>query len=349
MTFAYPVFLQLGVGVALLVVVGLLSHSRRRRRLANFLGGPRGAGRVSHSDLYRLRTERIALLVVAALTLAGAAAEPDRAGSDTAGGAPELPKSVVLAIDVSASMQATDVSPTRLARAVQLAGETLDRAEGARVGLLLFAGKGYILAPPTADITALVFLLRGVTPTTVSAQDPGSRVSAGIREASALLSADSESGDRSIVLITDGEAGERDEEIEAAVQSAVAEGISIHTVGVGTLRGGEMSLPRATYQMGGPVLDGMGAPGVSRLQEPLLRRIAEEGRGEYTRAEDNGGLRRVYRAIEPTTRNQIGGPTLAGFDLTFALASVGLLLLLIDSLWDVSGGRGQRVRRGREG
>ena len=348
MTFAYPVFLRIGVGVALLVVIGLLSHSRRRKKLADFLGGPRGAGRVFHLDLYHLRTERILLLVVAALALAAAAAEPTRAGRNPEASTPDQTRSVVLAIDVSASMQATDVSPTRLARAVQLAEETLDRAEGSRVGLLLFAGQGYTLAPPTADIAALVFLLRGVTPTIVSAQDPGSRISAGIRSASGLLSADSEAAERTIVLITDGEAGESDEEIEAAVQSAVANGISLHTIGVGTLRGGEMSLPGGVYQMAGPVLDGLGAPGVSRLQEPLLRRIARDGGGEYARAEDGGGLRRVYGAIEPSFRSQAAGATRAGSDIAFVLASFGLLLLLLDSFWDESSRWRKSVRRGGE-
>ena len=342
MTFLYPVFLQLGAGVALLIILGFASHARRRRRLANFLGGRRGAGRVSASNLYRLRTERILLLVVAVLALAGATAEPSWLGGGGGVTPPQSRTSVVLAIDVSASMQATDLFPTRLAQAVRVAGEVLERAEGTRVGLLLFAGKGYTLAPPTEDIEALAFLLRGVTPTIVSAQDPGSLLSAGIRDASTLLSAREGTGARAVVLISDGEAGEPDEEIAAAVRDAGADGVSVYTVGVGTLRGDEMALPRGTYQMGGPVLDVTGAPGISRLQEPLLQRIAQEGGGEYARAEDGAALRRMYQALRPTARQQMVGPDLTGLDLTLVLASAGLLLLLLDSLLEIPT-RGRRM------
>lgn len=342
MIFLYPVFFQLGAGVALLIILGFVSHARRRRRLANFLGGRRGARRVSASNLYRLRIERIVLLVSAVLALAGAATEPGWLGGEGGLAAPQPRTSVVLAIDVSASMQATDLFPTRLAQAVQIAGEVLERAEGTRVGLLLFAGKGYTLAPPTEDIEALTFLLRGVTPTIVSAQDPGSLLSAGIQDATTLLSAQDGMGARAVVLISDGEAGEANEEIMAAVRDARADGVSVHTVGVGTLQGGEMLLPRGTYQMGGLVLDITGAPGISRLQEPLLQRIAQEGGGEYARAEDSAALRRMYRALQPGVQQQMVGPYLAGSDLTFVLASAGLLLLLLDSLLEAPV-RGRRM------
>ncbi len=341
MTLLYPVFIQVGLGVALLVVVGLVKQARRRRSLADFLGGPRGAGRVSGANLYRRRTERIALVAVAALALASAAAEPNLLESEAGDHSMDATKSVVLAIDVSASMQATDVAPTRLAQAVRIAGEILGRAEGNRVGLLLFAGKGYTLAPPTEDIQALRFLLRGVTPTIVSARDPGSLLSVGIREATALLSAEAESDTKVLVLLTDGEAGEADGEVAAAVREAV-ETVAVHTIGVGTLRGGEMSLPTGAYQMGGPVLDVRSVRGVSRLQQRVLRSIARDGGGQYARPEDGGGMRAIYRAVAPEERTRIPGVGRGHVDLTSVLATAGLVLLLLDSLLEVPT-RGRRL------
>lgn len=337
MTFANPVFLQLGVGLALLVPVGLWSHARRRRRLAEFLGGPRAATRLSGTDLYRLRLERMFLLGLAALALAAAAAEPRWQAPEVE--PPPPIRSVVLAIDVSASMQAVDVSPTRLAQVVQVARELLATLERDRVGLLLFAGAAYPLAPPTRDHEALDYLLRGLTPTIASFADPGTLVSVGIHEALRLFGDEGEhDGGRSIIVIGDGEAGEAEAAVTAAVEAAVAEGIVVHAIGIGTERGAGMVPPKGSYRAGRRILDARGAPAVSRLRVPLLRRIAEAGGGGYAAATDAAGLRSVHSAFEAPVREPVlqeAPPIWAGLDLTFYLALATLLCLLIESLLDV--------------
>ena len=355
-TFLDPWFLQIGVGLSALVLVGLRSHARRRRRLADFLGGRRAVHRLSRSNLYRLRVERALLLGMGGLALAAAAAEPHWSGS------PELPpvKSVILAIDVSASMQATDVAPTRLARATEVAGELLDALEDHRVGLLLFAGTGYPIAPPTRDHQALRFLLEGVTPTIASAWDPGSLLSAGIEEGVALLErqtlltvepdgpavdadpvAQEREGERLIVLLTDGEAGESDEDVSRAVEAAVEAGIGIHTIGVGTEQGAGMIIPTNAYQFGGPVLDATGAPSTSRLREPPLRALAAAGGGRYANAGSGAQLRALTGDLQTSEsiseRNpDEETPGWARYDLPFLLGLGALVLILIESLLDVT-------------
>lgn len=355
-TFLDPWFLQIGVGLSALVLVGLRSHARRRRRLADFLGGRRAVHRLSRSNLYRLRVERALLLGMGGLALAAAAAEPHWSGS------PELPpvKSVILAIDVSASMQATDVAPTRLARAAEVAGELLDALEDHRVGLLLFAGTGYPIAPPTRDHQALRFLLEGVTPTIASAWDPGSLLSAGIEEGVALLErqtlltvepdgpavdadpvAQEREGERLIVLLTDGEAGENDEDVSRAVEAAVEAGIGIHTIGVGTEQGAGMIIPTNAYQFGGPVLDATGAPSTSRLREPPLRALAAAGGGRYANAGSGAQLRALTGDLQTSEsiseRNpDEETPGWARYDLPFLLGLGALVLILIESLLDVT-------------
>lgn len=355
-TFLDPWFLQIGVGLSALVLVGLRSHAGRRRRLADFLGGRRAVQRLSRSNLYRLRVERALLLGIGGLALAAAAAEPHWSGS------PEVPpvKSVILAIDVSASMQATDVAPTRLARATEVAGELLDALEDHRVGLLLFAGTGYPIAPPTRDHQALRFLLEGVTPTIASAWDPGSLLSAGIEEGIALLQrqtlltvepdgpavdadpvAREREGERLIVLLTDGEAGESDEDVSRAVEAAVEAGIGIHTIGVGTEQGAGMIIPTSAYQFGGPVLDATGAPSTSRLREPPLRALATTGGGRYANAGSGAQLRALMGELQTSEsiseRNpDEETPGWARYDLPFLLGLGALVLILIESLLDVT-------------
>ena len=369
-TFLDPWLLQVGVGLTALVLVGLRSHAGRRRRLADFIGGRRAVDRLSRSDLYRLRVERALLLGIGGLALAAAAAEPHWSGS------PELPpvKSVILAIDVSASMQAADVAPTRLARAVEVAGEVLDALEDHRVGLMLFAGTGYPIAPPTHDHRALRFLLEGVTPTIASAYDPGSLLSVAIEEGVSLLErqaplavetdgladgvgqlvvgtglpaaragqlAQERAGGRLIVLVTDGETGENDEDVSRAVEVAVEAGIGIHTIGVGTEQGAGMIIPASPYQFGGPVLDVTGAPSTSRLREPPLRDVAAAGGGRYANARNGAQLRALTGELQasgsiPEPNPDDETPGWARYDLPFLLGLGALVLILIESLLDMT-------------
>jgi Ca-activated chloride channel family protein len=327
-TFLRPEFLTLGGLVAIVVLVGWWAHASRRRRLAEFLGGRRAVARVSpRSNLYRFQIERLFLIGGAVLAAAAAAAEPE-SWDTTNPTAPE--RSVVLAIDVSASMQASDVSPTRLDRAVQVAGELIQRLGDQRVGLLLFSGTAYTLAPPTRDVETVRHFLSGVTATVASAHDPGTLMSVAIREAAALWTRPPEVGEvRSIVLIGDGDAGEPGEVVVEAARAAAARGLHVHVVGVGTERGSGMVMPSAPYQIEAPVLTETGSPASSRLDEALLERVAEGGVGRYAHADDRGALDDLGDWLTPA-------PPLASlwlhYDLPFVLIAGALVGLLVESL-----------------
>jgi Ca-activated chloride channel family protein len=330
-TFLRPGFLTLGALMAIVVLVGWWAHARRRRRLAEFLGGRRAAARLSpRSDLYRFQVERLALVGGAVLAAAAAAAEPE-SWNTTGPGVPE--RSVVLAIDVSASMQAADVPPTRLDRAVQVADELLQRVGDQRVGLLLFAGTVYTMGPPTRDIATIRHFLSGVTGTIASAHDPGTLMTVAIREAASQWTQPSQPGEvRSIVLIGDGDAGEAEEAVVEEARAAAARGMHVHVIGVGTERGSGMMMPPAPYQIEGPVLTATGSPATSRLDEALLTRVAEAGVGRYARADDQRALDDLGDWLTPL-------PMLSSwwlhFDLPFVLIAGALMGLLVESLLGV--------------
>ena len=331
MTFGDPGFLLVTVLVVLVVVGAHARHARRRRRLGDFFGGARGATRVSASGLYGARSGRLLLLGLATLALGLGAAGPLQPPPGTP--APDARSgSAVIAVDVSVSMQAADVRPTRLGRAVEAAETLLGGLQETRVGLVLFAGRGYTLTPPTDDRDVAAFFLEGIGPTVMSFQDPGSLLTAGIGEAARLLSSEEGSAKPGIVLITDGESGESEEAVLEAVRAVTAQGIAVHAVGVGTSRGGEMSVSGAG-SAGALVRDRTGAPGVSRAQAALLQRVADAGGGEYASASDAAALRRVGRAtgsgsaLVTTTPLEAAGP-----DTGFLLAGAGLLFLLLESL-----------------
>lgn len=351
MSFSEPLWLVVGAGVAVVVLLGLRSHARRRRRLAAFLGGPDAARRLTGSALHREPAGRMLLLGLAAVGLGAAAAGPEWEAAPP----PRPPEPVVvLALDVSGSMQATDVEPTRLGAAVEIAGELLGRLEGARVGLVLFAGEAYVLAPPTGEHHVLRHLLGGVTPDLVSMEDPGTRLSEGLRGAGELLAGEGADGGRlrSVVLIGDGEAGEDPGAADAAARELAGEGIRIHAVGVGTEAGSEVVLP-VGYRRGGRLTDADGTLVVSRLREGALRRLVRSGQGRYAAADDAGALRALGAALgRPGDRPPDAGTEASSgspFDPALGLAAVALVLLLGESLLDVRWpGRGH-VSRGGEG
>jgi Ca-activated chloride channel family protein len=323
-----PALIPIGLAVVLVVMFALAARARRRRKLAHFLGGQRAASRLSFSNLYRLQLERGLLLAIAAFAVAAAAAEPrwidDR---------PPPSPGVVFAIDVSTSMQASDAAPTRLARAVEIAQELLETTGTQRAGLVLFAGTGYVLAPPTEDLEVVRHFLNGITPTIASAHDPGSLLSVGIREAAALWEGPPRAGEtRSIVLISDGESGETQETVLTEARAAAGRRIRIHTVGVGTVTGGGMMMPAAPYQMEGTVLDSDGDPAMSRLEEARLVSLAEAASGRYARADDAGALADLRAVLRPS---QTPGPWWTRSDVSFVLIAVALMGLLLESLLDV--------------
>lgn len=338
-TFANPLYLQLGAGLVLLVVVGLWSHMRRRRKLAAFLGGARAASRLSGTSLYRPRLERALLLSGAAVAVALAAAGPVL--PDREPPPPPAPpvREVVFAIDVSASMQAADERPTRLGRAAAIVAELLPSLEDDRVGLVLFSGTAYPIAPPTHDREAFRYFLSGVVPTLASAWDPGSRPSVGIAEASRYLQDRPDSVTaRMIVLLSDGEAGESTDAVRAAAAAAAAAGITVHSIGVGTSRGSGMTLSTGPYQLGGPVVTEDGTPVVSRFREGPLRELAAAGSGTFVVGSDEVGLA-AFRtnlmrpavpaiAVRPRT-------VLERYDPAVLFAALAILLLLAESILDV--------------
>lgn len=344
LSFSSPSLLLIGAALTGLIFVGLWSHAGRRRKLARFLGGRRALDRVSRSDLSRFGLRRTLLLGVAGLALAGAAADPYWSGAPE----PVAPvKRAVLAIDVSASMQATDVDPTRLATARDVARRMLDDLEGHEVGLLLYAGRPYPLAPPTRDLDAIRFLLDGVAPTMASSYDPGTLMSAAIDEALALLARGADSVTTSepappppeemIVFISDGDSEEPDEALDEAVARAAEARVAVHAVGIGTDEGGGMVMPRGTYQLGGPIVDASGAPGLSQLNESTLRRLSSGGGGRYTRASDSDGLAALEAELRaPTTPPDpdpaSAPPAWAAYDLPFVLGTVALACVLLESL-----------------
>ena len=184
-------------------------------------------------------------------------------------------RDVIIAIDTSRSMLATDVAPSRLARAKLVAQDLLRLVRGDRVGLVAFAGSAFLQAPLTLDYNAVLISLDELDTTVIP--KGGTNIAEAIRMAGQAFGK-GEGQTRALVILTDGE--ELDADGIAAAKKAAELGVRIFTVGIGS---GEGSLIPLRTDDGGTdfVRDTDGKPVQSKLDEKRLREIAEAGGGFY--------------------------------------------------------------------
>jgi Ca-activated chloride channel homolog len=326
--------LPLGLLVPLLFGIAAWLYLRRRARVAAILGDRHLVGRLSGGQLALAPLGRLALLVLVALALGAALADP-RGGfaveSATEG------RDVVLILDASNSMLVEDVRPNRLDQQRQIAHRIARTLVAERVGVVAFAGQANVLTPPTIDPQALGMYIDVVRPQVVP--QTGTSLAAGIRQASALLAA--APGGRRIrgaVLISDGEPIEEEEQRAAAVaaaRQAAALGVVVHTVGVGTPAGGFVPhVDPATGMRRGYKTDPLtGTTAISRLDDRLLGEIARLTGGSYYAGGDHRDLERLLVALGAASQDAAGDdPAAQRVPRPFWLLSFAVLLLMADGL-----------------
>ncbi len=180
---------------------------------------------------------------------------------------------VVIALDVSKSMLATDIQPDRLTRAKQLVSRMLDKMENDRVALIIFAGRAYQQVPLTVDYGAMKMMLQTVRPDLVPMQ--GTAISEAIDQSLKAFS-EKEKKYKSLIIISDGE--DHDEQSLVKAKAAAETGVIIHTVGIGSPQGATLYDPDTKAVK----LDEKGEPVITKLNEGELQSIAAAGHGTYT-------------------------------------------------------------------
>ena len=171
----------------------------------------------------------------------------------------------VVILDLSASMDASDLKPSRLARARYKVADILNRSRDGQVGLVAFAGDAFVVAPLSDDVETLRAMLDALTPDVMPVR--GSRPDLALRKAAELLSQGGASGGEVILVGDDG----GDDRALAAARALLAQGRTLSVLGVGTPEGAPVP----------GVRDAAGKPVLARLDEASLRRLARAGGGDY--------------------------------------------------------------------
>jgi Ca-activated chloride channel family protein len=224
--------------------------------------------------------------VLGALGLLAVALAGPRLGYDTLE-VPHKGRDVIIAMDVSRSMLATDVAPTRLQRAKLLAEDLVSELGGDRLGLVAFAGSAFLQAPLTLDHGAVLAAVDELDTDLIP--KGGSNIAAAIRTCEEAFGK-AEGFSRAIVIVSDGEELDADG-LEAARQAA-ANNVRIFTVGVGSEEGSEIPLGPGEF-----VRDASGKVVQSRLDASRMTEIAEITGGFYVPLDEDAARRLVADGI----------------------------------------------------
>jgi len=270
---------------------------------------------------------RFAFLIVAVMLLIAAIAQPQY-GYDLET-VEQNGLDIVVAIDTSKSMLATDIVPDRLERAKLAALELMQRAGADRLGLVAFAGDAFLECPLTVDNAAFQ--------QSVQALDVNSIPEGGTDLADAIntaLTAFKESGHhKALVLLTDGEDNESETGALEAAKNAAKSGLKIFTVGIGTAAG---DLIRITDANGNSdyVRDDQGNVVKSHLNEPLLRQIATISGGFYLPLQGADTMDALYeRGLAPLPKSESEEKTIRRYHEQFQWFLVPAILLLLAEMF----------------
>ena len=267
--------------------------------------------------------------LLAALTLAVVASARPQAGAHDVL-VEQRGVDLVIVLDVSNSMLADDVAPTRLGQAQAEIARLLDRMQGNRAGLVIFAGQPFVRSPLTADLPALGAIVAGVDRERPLVA-PGSDLGAAIRGAQRLFDGD-ETATKALLIVSDGE--DHGAGVGSAVADAQSAGIRVYAAGAGTVQGAPVR--DLDPNTGAPRnrIDGGGNSVLTRMDEAALRSIASAGGGRYIALAGGGpplsGLAAEFRGLTQTAfgTKQSSQP-IERFQIVVALALVLLAAPLV--------------------
>ena len=328
--FLSPPWALAALGGALLAAAGAALGARRARTRRGGLVAPGLAEKAGLPGRDRWAPFAAALALLAVLGTGLALARPrwgtvtetvERRGAD-----------VVLVLDTSASMRATDVTPSRFVLARQAALSLVEKLPGDRLALVGCEGEAQVLVPLTLDTAAVALFLEAIEPGIGTL--PGTSLAAGLAAAAELMPPGTSAG-KQVVVVSDGE--DLEGGVEDAVAKAKAEGIVVHTVFVGADgRGAPVPEVDVSGRPAGFKTE-KGSPVLSRPDSALLRRLAAETGGSFSvvspgRTDLDGVAREVDKAARRPLSGSVGTNRRERFQLPLGLAVVALALLLVGPL-----------------
>lgn len=320
--FEEPTYLYLLLLLPFLAAFYLYSNYRRRKAIRKF-GDPVLMAQLM-PDVSKYRPDVKFWLVFAAIGLFAVLLARPQFGSKL-----ETVKrqgvEVMIALDISNSMLAQDVQPSRLEKAKRLVAQLVDKMENDKVGMIVFAGDAFTQLPITSDYISAKMFLESINPSLISKQ--GTAIGAAIDLATRSFTPQEGVG-RAVIVITDGENHEGGA-VEAA-KAAAEKGIQVSVLGVGMPDGAPIPVEGTNDFR----RDRDGNVVVTRLNEQMCQEIAQAGDGIYVRVDNSNAAQKVIaQEINKMAKADVETQVYTEFNEQFqAVAWIILLLLLAEML-----------------
>ena len=315
--FEDPIYLYLLVLIPLLALLRFFMVHQQKKRLRRF-GDPELVRQLM-PDVSRFRPlVKFYLLLAALALLIVMVARPQfgtkishekRTGIET-----------IIAMDVSNSMLAEDVAPSRLDRSKMMVENLVDHFTNDKIGLIVFAGDAFIQLPITSDYVSAKMFLSNIDPSMISVQ--GTDIAKAIDMASHSFTQQEGIG-KAIIVITDGEDHEGGA-LEAA-KNAKEKGLRVYVLGVGSPQGAPIPTGDGNYMK-----DQTGQTVMTGLNEEMCRQIAEAGGGAYIHVENNSSAQDQLDAeLDKLAKKETESTIYSDYDEQFQAVAIIVLLLLI--------------------
>ena len=320
--FEEPTYLYLLLLLPFLAAFYLYSNYRRRKAIRKF-GDPVLMAQLM-PDVSKYRPDVKFWLVFAAIGLFAVLLARPQFGSKL-----ETVKrqgvEVMIALDISNSMLAQDVHPSRLEKAKRLVAQLVDKMENDKVGMIVFAGDAFTQLPITSDYISAKMFLESINPSLISKQ--GTAIGAAINLATRSFTPQEGVG-RAVIVITAGENHEGGA-VEAA-KAAAEKGIQVSVLGVGMPDGAPIPVEGTNDFR----RDRDGNVVVTRLNEQMCQEIAQAGDGIYVRVDNSNAAQKVIaQEINKMAKADVETQVYTEFNEQFqAVAWIILLLLLAEML-----------------
>jgi Ca-activated chloride channel family protein len=235
---------------------------------------------------------------------------------------------IVFALDVSKSMLAEDIAPSRLDKAKQIITRIIEKLGSDRIGIIIYAGNSYPLLPITTDHAAAKMFLQNADSDMVSSQ--GTAINEAIQRGLTYFDND-EQTNRFLFIVSDGE-DHQENTIELA-KEANKQGIKIYTIGIGTEKGGPIPI-RSNGTVISYKKDAQGEVVITQMKEDILSSIAQEGNGKYLNGnKTQETIATVEDLLLKAEKNEFETKQFADYKDQFQwFLGLGILFLIIDIL-----------------
>ena len=315
--FEDPIYLYLLAVIPLLFIVRWLMQRQQKRRLRKF--GDPDLVRQLMPDVSRLRPAvkfwlllgALALLIVmlARPQMGTRISHEKRTGIET-----------IICMDISNSMLAEDVTPSRLDRAKMMVENLVDHFTNDKIGLIVFAGDAFVQLPITSDYVSAKMFLSGIDPSLIATQ--GTDIAAAITLATHSFTQQEGVG-KAVIVITDGEDHEGGA-MEAA-KDARDKGMNVYVLGIGSTSGAPIPLGNGEY-----LKDNSGQTVMTGLNDAMCRQLADAGGGAYIHVENNSNAQEVLdNELDKLAKKEISSTIYSDFDEQFQAVGILVLLLLV--------------------